>query len=232
MRARVVAWWLSSPRSAYRRLIFRLLPSFICWHIWKARNASVFEGSRMHPTTIYQAVASDIRSAVEIHFHTRLGLLSFPQLYEWSGRPSSRVSFQIVRWTARSGFLTMNTDGCSKGNPGCSGGGGILRDALGGPILAFSAFFGIRSSLHAEAPAMLIGLRLCVKQGFVKVDLQSDLQVLVGIIQRRLRCPWQIRTEIEQIWDLTVAVARVSHCYRETNRVAGILANVGVSHPQ
>ena len=27
-------------------------------------------------------------------------------------------------------------------------------------------------------------------------------------------------------------VARVSHCYREANRVADILVNVGVSHPQ
>ena len=192
----------------------------------------MFEGGQMHPQTICQAVSFDIRSVMEIHFHTRLGLLSFPQLYELSSRPSSRVSFQIVRWSARPGCLTLNTDGCSKGNPGCSGGGGILRDASGRPILAFSAFFGIRSSLHAEALAMLTGLRMCVKQGFVRVDLQSDSQVLVGIIQRRLQSPWQIRTEIEQIWDLTVAVARVSHCYRETNRVADILANVGVSHPQ
>ena len=79
---------------------------------------------------------------------------------------------------------------------------------------------------------MLTGLRMCVEQGFVNVDLQSDSQVLVGIIQRRFRCPWQIRTEIEQIWDLTAAVVSVCHCYREANRVADILANVGVSHPQ
>nr|XP_027122759.1 uncharacterized protein LOC113739671 [Coffea arabica] len=52
LRARVVAWWMSSPCSAYRRLIFRLLPSFICWHIWRARNASMFEGVRMHSKTI------------------------------------------------------------------------------------------------------------------------------------------------------------------------------------
>ncbi|XP_071902237.1 uncharacterized protein [Coffea arabica] len=169
---------------------------------------------------------------MEIHFHKRLGCLSFPQLYELSSNPASRVSFHIVRWSARPGCLILNTDGCSKGNPGCSGGGGILRDASGGPILAFSAFFGIRSSLHAEALAMLTGLRMCVKQGFVTVDLQSDSRVLVGIIQRRFRCPWQIRPEIEQIWDLAATGVRVSHCYREANRVADILANVGVSHPQ
>ena len=71
----------------------------------------------------------------------------------------------------------LNTDGCSKGNPGWSRGGGILWDSSGGPILSFSTFFGIRSSLQAEDLAMLTGLRMCVEQGFVNVDLQSDSQV-------------------------------------------------------
>ena len=154
----------------------------------------------MHPTTIGQAVLSDIKSAMEIQFNTWLGLVSFPQLYEWSGSSGSTITFQLVWWKAREpGCLTLNTNGCSKGNLGWSGGGGILRDSLGGPRLAFSAFFGRRSSLHAEALAMLTGLRMCVKQGFVNMEIQSNSQVLVGIIQRCFRCLWQIRNEIEQI---------------------------------
>ena len=54
----------------------------------------------------------------------------------------------------------------------------------------------------------------------------------MGIVQRRFRCPWQIRREIEQIWQMVGDVTRVSHCFREANRVANILANEGVYHQQ
>lgn len=59
----------------------------------------------------------------------------------------------------REEYFTLNTDGCSKGNPGTSGGGGVIRDAVGLPLVGFSAFFGEASSIQAEALALLIGLR-------------------------------------------------------------------------
>ena len=37
--------------------------------------------------------------------------------------------------------------------------------------------------------------------------------------------------EVEQVWHLVEGV-RFEHCYREANKVADILSNVGVSHPQ
>ena len=150
----------------------------------------MFDVTRMHPTTICQAVISDIKLGVEIHLIKRLGLISFPQLYDWSGQQGSGIRVEIMRWRAKeTGCLTLNTDGCSKGNPGWSGGGGVLRDSLGRPIVAFSVFFGKRLSLHAEALALLTGLQLCVERGFANVEIQSNSQVLVGILQRRFRCP-------------------------------------------
>ena len=37
--------------------------------------------------------------------------------------------------------------------------------------------------------------------------------------------------EVEQVWHLVEGV-RFEHCYREASKVADILSNVGVSHPQ
>ncbi|XP_071909753.1 uncharacterized protein [Coffea arabica] len=143
------------------------------------------------------------------------------------GQQAGGIRFQLVQWKAKeTSCLTLITDGCSKGNPGWSDGSGILRDSLGRPKLAFSAFFRRRSSLHAGALALLTGLRLCVGKGFVNVAIQSDSQVLVRILQRRFQCLWQIRNEVEQIWELVEDVVRVSHCFREANRVVDILANV------
>ncbi|XP_071900959.1 uncharacterized protein [Coffea arabica] len=174
LRARVVAWWLSPPRAEKRQLLFTIMPSFICWHIWRARNKAVFEGTRMQLANICPAVISDITSGLENHFNIKLGWVSFPQLYDWSGQQGGGIRVEIVRWRAKEmGCLTLNTDGCSKGNPGWSGGGGVLRDSLGRPIMAFSAFFGKRLSLHAEALALLTGLQ-CVEKGFTNVEIQSD----------------------------------------------------------
>ena len=37
--------------------------------------------------------------------------------------------------------------------------------------------------------------------------------------------------EVEQVWHLVEGV-RFEHCYKEASKVADILSNVGVSHPQ
>ena len=73
------------------------------------------------------------------------------------------------------GELTLNTDGCSKGNPGACGGGGVLWDPSRRPLVGFSAFFGVTSSLHAETLALtlalLTGLWICAQKGFANISI-------------------------------------------------------------
>ena len=97
LRARVVAWWMVGPRAEKRRILFRILPCYICWHIWKAMNQAVFQGTRMCAVTIRQVIMSDVAAELEIHFDYRLGRVTFPQLYDWSGQQVSGFSYQIVR---------------------------------------------------------------------------------------------------------------------------------------
>ena len=52
----------------------------------------------------------------------------------------------------------------------------------------------------------------------------------MGILQRRYQCPWHIRREVTQIWQLAEDLGQFSHCFREANKVADILANVGLLH--
>ena len=129
------------------------------------------------------------------------------------------------------GALTLNTDGCSKGNPGPCGGGGVLRDPSGHPMVGFSAFFGVTSSLQVETLALLTGLQICAQKGFMNVSIQLDFLVLVGILQRQLHCHWHIRWEVQQIWKLAGDPSRLVHCFRKANNVTDILANVEVAHP-
>nr|XP_027090223.1 uncharacterized protein LOC113711258 [Coffea arabica] len=156
----LTAWWPFSPRHMVRRFLFSVLPSFICWHIWKARNVAYYEGRQMPVERICHAIFLDVIGVVEIQFNQRLGVHTFLQLYEWTTQQPSVYSFHLVWWKAKeAGLLTLNMNGCSKGNPGVSGGGGILRDSSELPLFAFSAYFGKLSSLREEGLALAMGLR-------------------------------------------------------------------------
>nr|XP_027124272.1 uncharacterized protein LOC113740964 [Coffea arabica] len=193
-----------------------------------AQNKAFFEGTQMRVVKIFQDVMIEVKGVLEGKFKQRIGVHTFSQLYEWTNQ-SPHYSLQLVRWRAMGdSMLTLNTDGCSKGNLGESGGGGILHDVSGLPIFAFSASFGMTSSIRAEVLALGTGLRLCQQMGYAKVNIQVDSKVLVGILHRELDCPWMVRREVNQIWGMGVESEQVTHCYREANRVADCLANVGV----
>ena len=80
--------------------------------------------------------------------------------------------------------------------------------------------------------ALLLGLQLCFQKGFEQVCEQSNSLVLIGILQRHFHCPWHTCREVRQICQLVADSSRFSHCFREANSVADILANVGVTHHQ
>ncbi|XP_019256341.1 PREDICTED: uncharacterized protein LOC109234732 [Nicotiana attenuata] len=70
-------------------------------------------------------------------------------------------------------MIKLNTDGCSKGNPGTSGGGGV-RGHQGEVITVFTAPFGIQSNNAAESMALCAGLEWCMDQGINKICVDLD----------------------------------------------------------
>ena len=69
------------------------------------------------------------------------------------------VNVLTVRWRCPfQAVVKLNLDGCSRGNPGRSGGGGLFRDSDGRLLLAFSCYFGEMTSLQAEIKALLHGV--------------------------------------------------------------------------
>lgn len=67
----------------------------------------------------------------------------------------------LVHWThPKLHLIELNCDGASRGNLGASGGCGVYRKSNGDILLAYYAYYGILSSLAAEAYAVLSGLHL------------------------------------------------------------------------
>lgn len=138
----------------------------------------------------------------------------------------------FVRWMyPREGWVRLNTDGASKGNPGEAGAGGIIRGYRGEMFEMFAANCGICSSTKAEFLAVLRGLTLAWNGGHKRVQLTVDSETvakaLVGDIAATspyfhiiTHCKSQIA---KSEWEVTI-----HHCYREANRAADWLANYGV----
>ena len=103
-------------------------------------------------------------------------LTTWPKFLALVERRAEVFRIRLVHWQSPVlGTFKLNIDGCSKGNPNLSGGGGILRDVSGSFIFAFAGCFGYGTSLQAEAKALLLGLQLCVQRMMVRqLVVKSD----------------------------------------------------------
>ncbi|CAK9173003.1 unnamed protein product, partial [Ilex paraguariensis] len=91
------------------------------------------------------------------------------------------------------GFLKLNTDGASKGNPGPAGGGVVLRNEWGQMVLAGSYYYGTCSNMEVEVLALLDGLLLVKDYGLEVYPLiiETDTQVLVDLIKQNAKWSWK-----------------------------------------
>ncbi|CAN1142663.1 Putative ribonuclease H protein At1g65750 [Linum perenne] len=107
--------------------------------------------------------------------------------------------------------------------------GGILRDWQGRKVAVFAANLGSCSIMRAELRAAEFGLQLAWKLGFRKIHLQMDSKSAITSIQGKNEEDsrhWQTIRSIHN-WLAKEWEVRVSHVFREANRVADLLAHHG-----
>lgn len=88
---------------------------------------------------------------------------------------------RLIVWTLPEvGRLKLNVDGGSCGNPGLSGGGGIIRDSQGIVIATFAHFYSQATNTIIECRALLDGLRLCHSLGLRDLLVEFDSSVVIS----------------------------------------------------
>ncbi|MCI11085.1 ribonuclease H protein [Trifolium medium] len=88
-----------------------------------------------------------------------------------------------VRWhPPPEGFIKMNVDESSIGNPGNAGFRGLLRNDRGNWIHGFSGSCGRASNLLTELSAIWSGLQLAWDLGYRSIVLESDSQAALDLI--------------------------------------------------
>lgn len=126
---------------------------------------------------------------------------------------------------------TLYIDGASRGNPGKSGVGYIVKDPDDKAVGTGSLYIGIETNNFAEYTALLHGLELSYDLGARKIRVLSDSQLLVRQIQGtyKVRSP-NIRPLYEKALKLLAKFnsATIVHIKRDLNTEADRLANLAI----
>lgn len=137
-----------------------------------------------------------------------------------------------VSWRAtQAGFVSLNVDGSSIGNPGQAGCGGLICAADGLWLCGFASGIGIADSLKAELLAILRGLELCWQLGYRRVELSSDSQTAMGLLAHAHPVFHHYSSVLGRIKDLLQREWEVHrfHLLREGNAPADYLAKLGAT---
>ncbi|KAH9312988.1 hypothetical protein KI387_028023, partial [Taxus chinensis] len=136
-----------------------------------------------------------------------------------------------VKWTPpRGGFLKLNFDGAAKGNPGKAGGGGVFRDDEGKFLLAYFFNLGIQSNNVAEVVALFWGVKLVEEKGFKHLVVEGDSLYIISCVKGVSQASISIVDFINKSKGKLSSFETISfqHVFREGNKLADILANMGV----
>ncbi|GLJ30804.1 hypothetical protein SUGI_0611220 [Cryptomeria japonica] len=137
-----------------------------------------------------------------------------------------------VVWTPpKTRNFKINFDGASRGNPGKSGFGAIIRNEFGNLVGANYGPLGINTNNMAEMAGLLAGLEWCVARGIQDVEVEGDSQIILNGISKQTFENWKleaVRPKIQRLCDRFNNLT-LKHIYREGNLAVGWLANCGIN---
>ncbi|XP_074574624.1 uncharacterized protein LOC141831085 [Curcuma longa] len=204
-------------------------PFLILWFMWVARNDAKHRDIKWSAQQIIRKIVQYVIDGMSA------GLIKD---WHWKGVSMAARSFglkvqlqtvnhiYVVRWQKpRVGTYKLNSDGCSRGNPGMSSFGFLVRDHDGRVIKAMHGSLGVGSNIRAELLAIWKDLELCVANNFLPLWLESDSLAALNIIDAPYS-GWELRFPVLNIQEVVRQFkVRCTHTYREANMAADYLAN-------
>lgn len=147
---------------------------------------------------------------------------------------ASHSASRSVRWIPPDqDSWKLNCDGSVTNFGEVASVGGVLRNHLGGFIFGFASHIGKCSIVDAELHAILVGIRLIILHGFIKVIIESDSLLSVRFVNvgcSSLHPSYNLVKEIQESLPRDGSVS-VVHALREANQVADSFAKFGLSLP-
>lgn len=134
----------------------------------------------------------------------------------------------MVGWVAPSeGWIKLNMNGDSRGNPGLATAGGVLRDGDGVWRGWFALNIGRCMAPLAELWGVYYGLYIAWERGIRRLEVEVDLELVVDFLKTGVseRHPLSFLVRLCHGFVSKDWIVRFAHVYREAKRVADGLAN-------
>lgn len=130
----------------------------------------------------------------------------------------------VLNWTK------CNTDGAALGNPGLAACGGLFRNSSSVFIGGFAVNLGITTALCSELIAAMLAIEIAHKKGYLSLWLETDSKLVFLAFKSSKIIPWHLQNRWSNCIHLISSMNfHVSHIYREGNKCADHLANLGLS---
>jgi ribonuclease HI len=141
----------------------------------------------------------------------------------------SRVEVKICWSFPPHYYFCLNTDGAARIENLQSGCGGVIRDGRGKWVCGFAKALGPSNAFVAELWGVLEGLSIAKAHNINKLEVQIDSTVVLQCLTSSKECRIRGRRLVQRIRGLIGEDMEVQfkHVYREANKVADYLANLG-----
>jgi probable phosphoglycerate mutase len=93
--------------------------------------------------------------------------------------PKNRFPSPVTWLPPPNGFIKINFDGASKGNPGPAGYGAVIRNSEGEILILTAGYLGETTNNVAELTGLLQGLRQAVTLASHTIILEGDSQIVI-----------------------------------------------------
>jgi ribonuclease HI len=227
-----------------------MLLKITLWSLWLERNHRIFKDSQVSEERLYtkiQAIIGELAGHLSPKVETQkldeeqrnwIAQFNIPNL----DRPHKTIhkteSWEIrgnesefETWKRTLKTHTLQFDGASKGNPGPSGGGGIIQDPNQDTVLKYAIGLGKDTNNRAEALALWQGLSLAINQNIHDITVIGDSRLIINALVKKISTnSTHLQTLLDKIRLITskLHTCQFYHVLRDHNSIADQEANQGV----
>ncbi|WMV59135.1 hypothetical protein MTR67_052520, partial [Solanum verrucosum] len=219
-------WWKSDCVAKLKPL-FRAVPIFIIWQIWKRRNI-IDHGGKMSKNAMIMEINRNLYLLASYRYPWFQQLPgNWPMLVKVLEDYKPLISSKVVTWECPSkGKFKCNSDGTFKHMLGVSSIAFCIRNHYGDFIFAETRKVQLRSALEAEVRALGVGLIYCINHNIFPLILETDSLVTKKVLDGVREVPWSISVEVRGIKSMLETYnVEIKHIFREGNTLADFLAN-------
>ena len=187
---------------------------FAIWLFWKHKNNIVFQNKPIQCRLRFEVY----RTAIE---------------FDYCAKALRGVYQHVIRRVRLEkpdiGWVKLNSDGSSRGNPSVAGSGGLIRNEKGEWICGFARRIRITTSFAAELWGLRDGILQCLNPNLSSVLIELDAKSIVDLLVNSDYSNNAISPLVDDCRSLMAQLPRVQikHCFREANRCADGLARLG-----